>query len=186
MRVRVGAIIAREVVLLQGDRRAARPRRRRAAPQVRPSGAGPARRGPAAVAGAASRNARDGETVGGRSSRSDARDRSEGAPTHEAIRESVLGPTAAPPTRNGHLSPRKARPSKNATTFVTTSFATTAHEITATGVTNSPPRPRRRAEGPSMTLSRRTRDSGGHGTRGGDRGLGAARGARRSRSSCGS
>ena len=51
MRVRVGAIIAQRV-LLQGDRRAARPRRRRAAPQVRPSGAAPARRGPAAVAGA--------------------------------------------------------------------------------------------------------------------------------------
>ena len=39
----------------------------------------------------ASWNARDGETVGGRSSRSDARDRSEGAPTHEGIRDPSSG-----------------------------------------------------------------------------------------------
>ena len=103
------------------------------------------------------RTARDGETVGANRR---ARDRSEGPPTHEGI-ESALGPTAALPTRVGHLSPPARRAVEEFGRRERIVLEETATGHGPSGVTRSGRAADHGvssgAEGPSMTLSGRTR-----------------------------
>ena len=103
------------------------------------------------------RTARDGETVGANRR---ARDRSEGPPTHEGI-ESALGPTAALPTRVGHLSPPARRAVEEFGRRERIVLEETATGHGPSGVTRSGRAADHGvssgAEGRSMTLSGRTR-----------------------------
>ena len=122
------------------------------------------------------RTARDGETVGANRR---ARDRSEGPPTHEGI-ESALGPTAALPTRVGHLSPPARRAVEEFGRRERIVLEETATGHGPSGVTRSGRAADHGvssgAEGPSITLSGRTRAANRESRdAGGDAGVGVSR-----------
>ena len=122
------------------------------------------------------RTARDGETVGANRR---ARDRSEGPPTHEGI-ESALGPTATPPTRVGHLSPPARRAVEEFGRRERIVLEETATGHGPSGVTRSGRAADHGvssgAEGPSITLSGRTRAANRESRdAGGDAGVGVSR-----------